>query len=201
MKRVSILFVCLICCLAKADVLNRQESSNQLKKVIYSGDASQLPQVVVGGHPYAVVPIPEINLTNMPSITVWVDPTVLYNDRPVGLMAADYDYLDNQNVILTNGICYLDWSGIFKNFKIIVVYEDTPATVNSSFKILSTTSSNQVVTLKWESVSGQLYGVDSSTNLLNWSPLASNLVATGSNYSFSTNATNPQKFFRAYRTP
>jgi hypothetical protein len=70
----TIVQVCLISLFVQAlhaQTLVRQESNNQIKKVVYSGDASQFPQITntYSGISYysAVVPVPEINLTNMPS--------------------------------------------------------------------------------------------------------------------------------------
>lgn len=69
------------------------------------------------------------------------------------------------------------------------------------FRLLSFTRSNLTVTLKWESVLGQPYRVESSTNLTAWSTLANNLVAAGTNYTFSTNLTDATRYFRIYRGP
>jgi endonuclease/exonuclease/phosphatase family metal-dependent hydrolase len=69
------------------------------------------------------------------------------------------------------------------------------------FKLLSLTRTNPAVTLKWESVFGQPYRVESSTNLTTWTTQANNLVATGTNLTYSTNLSGPQRFFRIYRQP
>jgi endonuclease/exonuclease/phosphatase family metal-dependent hydrolase len=72
---------------------------------------------------------------------------------------------------------------------------DTP------FRLLAISVSNQVVTLRWESESNRIYGVESSADLFSWSVLVSNLTATGTNLSFSTNVTSELNFFRVYRVP
>lgn len=69
------------------------------------------------------------------------------------------------------------------------------------FKLLSVARSNLTVMLRWESVLGQPYRVQSSTNLLTWTTLTANLVATGTNYTFSTNLNDAMRFFRVYRVP
>ena len=69
------------------------------------------------------------------------------------------------------------------------------------FKLLSFTRSNLTVTLKWQSVPGQPYRVESSTNLTTWSMLANNLLATGTNYTFSMNLNDATRFFRIHRVP
>ena len=69
------------------------------------------------------------------------------------------------------------------------------------FKLLSFTRTNLTVTLNWQSVPGQPYRVESSTNLTTWSMLANNLVATGVNFTYATNLSDATRFFRVYRVP
>jgi hypothetical protein len=40
-----------------------------------------------------------------------------------------------------------------------------------------------------------------SSDLVVWTPLASNLTATGADFTFTTNVPEAVKFFRAYREP
>lgn len=67
------------------------------------------------------------------------------------------------------------------------------------FKLLAITRSNLTVTLSWQSILGQPYRVESSTNLTTWNTLASNLTATGTSHIFSTNLNDATRFFRVYR--
>ena len=69
------------------------------------------------------------------------------------------------------------------------------------FQLLSIARSNPAVALTWQSVPGQPYRVEGSSNLVNWSALASNVVATGANCTFTTNLTDSLKFFRIHRGP
>jgi len=69
------------------------------------------------------------------------------------------------------------------------------------FKLLSITRTNPTVTLQWQSVFGQSYRVEASPNLTTWSLLESNLVATGTNFTYSTNLHEPTHFFRVSRAP
>ncbi len=69
------------------------------------------------------------------------------------------------------------------------------------FQLLSFTRSNLTVTLNWQSVPGQPYRVEGSTNLTTWSTLANNLVATGSTFTYATNLNDTARFFRVYRVP
>lgn len=69
------------------------------------------------------------------------------------------------------------------------------------FKLRSITRINPTVTLQWESVFGQPYRVESSPNLTTWTTQANNLVATGTNYTYSTNLNDAARYFRIYRLP
>ena len=69
------------------------------------------------------------------------------------------------------------------------------------FKLLSLTRTNPTVTLRWESVPGQPYRVEASTNLANWDPLSANLLANGTNHLFSTNLSEVDRWFRVSRIP
>jgi len=69
------------------------------------------------------------------------------------------------------------------------------------FSITSLTRSNQTATLTWQSVLGQPYRVDTSSNLTTWTALANNLVATNSSYTLATNVAENTRFFRVYRVP
>lgn len=72
---------------------------------------------------------------------------------------------------------------------------------NPPFRLLSIGVSNQTAALTWESVPGQAYRLDSSVDLNAWPTLASNLMATGAVYTFTTNLTDATRFFRVYRGP
>jgi hypothetical protein len=72
---------------------------------------------------------------------------------------------------------------------------------NVPFHLLAIGVTNQIVSLEWESASNRQYRVEGSSNLTTWTPLAADLVATGANFTFSTNVPADLKFFRIYRAP
>lgn len=73
---------------------------------------------------------------------------------------------------------------------------------SAPFKLLSFSRTNQTVTLRWESMVNRFYNLETSSNLANWTILASNLLSTGSNLDFSTNnLADPVKFLRVRRLP
>jgi endonuclease/exonuclease/phosphatase family metal-dependent hydrolase len=72
---------------------------------------------------------------------------------------------------------------------------------NVPFRLLTIGVTNQIVSLTWESASDRQYRVEASSNFTAWTPLAANLVATGANFTFSTNVPDDMKFFRIYRAP
>ena len=69
------------------------------------------------------------------------------------------------------------------------------------FRLISIARSNEAVALTWETVPGQPYRVDVSSNLSAWSVLTSNLLATNLSFTLNTNATGDPQFFRVYRVP
>jgi endonuclease/exonuclease/phosphatase family metal-dependent hydrolase len=72
---------------------------------------------------------------------------------------------------------------------------------NTPFRLLLIGRTNQNVSLKWESTASRQYHLDMSSDLVIWTPLASNLTATGADFTFTTNVPETVKFFRAYREP
>ncbi len=72
---------------------------------------------------------------------------------------------------------------------------------NGPFRLLSLGRTNQIVSLTWESQSNRSYRLEVSSNLMTWTPLASNLIATGADCTFQTNISDAPRFFRVYRTP
>jgi endonuclease/exonuclease/phosphatase family metal-dependent hydrolase len=72
---------------------------------------------------------------------------------------------------------------------------------NVPFRLLSIGVTNQIVSLKWESTSNRQYHVEVSSNLTAWTPLVTNLAATGTDFTFSTNVSGDVKFFRVRRAP
>lgn len=69
------------------------------------------------------------------------------------------------------------------------------------FRLLSVTHSNATVVLTWESVPGQPYAVEASSNLVTWNTAQSNLVANNFSLTFATNASGEMRFFRVRRGP
>jgi len=69
------------------------------------------------------------------------------------------------------------------------------------FRLLSLTRNDPAVTLQWESVPGQPYQVEVSSNLATWSVLADNLLATGTNFTLTTNLDAGASFFRVRSAP
>jgi endonuclease/exonuclease/phosphatase family metal-dependent hydrolase len=72
---------------------------------------------------------------------------------------------------------------------------------NTPFRLLSLGVTNQIISLKWESQNNRTYNIEVSTNLTTWTPLATNIATTTDTFSFTTNLTDPAKFFRVYRAP
>ena len=56
--------------------------------------------------------------------------------------------------------------------------------------------SNQIVTLQWQTIPGQKYQLESSTDLKTWNVEAANLIAALNTVTWSTNITQNLQFFR-----
>lgn len=69
------------------------------------------------------------------------------------------------------------------------------------FEVLSVSRSNSAVALNWQSVPGQLYAVESSPDLVNWTTFATNLMATNFSAVLNTNAPDVVQFFRVRKAP
>lgn len=75
---------------------------------------------------------------------------------------------------------------------------DTP------FKMLFLACSNQTITLSWESQLNRTFNLETSTDLINWTPFVTNLVTTtdAASCTFTTNhVSEPARFFRTSRAP
>jgi endonuclease/exonuclease/phosphatase family metal-dependent hydrolase len=72
---------------------------------------------------------------------------------------------------------------------------------NAPFRLLTIGMTNQIVSLTWESTSNRSYNIEVSSNLAVWMPLATNLTATGANFTFITNVPGDVQFFRVQRAP
>jgi hypothetical protein len=84
-------------------------------------------------------------------------------------------------------------------------YDDVGVTALSAqppmlpYKILAFTIQNQNATIEWETVATQLYSVQASPDLSTWTTIESNLLATGSSLTFSTNVSGSPQYFRIHR--
>jgi hypothetical protein len=91
----------------------------------------------------------------------------------------------------------IDSSNASDHLPVLMVFNNP---YDKTFQLTFFARTNPGVALKWESVPGQPYRVQISSNLTTWSVLASNLVATNYSYTFTTNnVPGSMKFFRIYR--
>jgi endonuclease/exonuclease/phosphatase family metal-dependent hydrolase len=72
---------------------------------------------------------------------------------------------------------------------------------DAPFKLLSVGVTNQTVSLQWESQNNRRFNIEASTNLISWTPLATNLSTTTDTFTFTTNLPDAAQFFRVYRAP
>lgn len=82
------------------------------------------------------------------------------------------------------------------HYPVLMVFQNP---YDKPFKLLSVTRTAPAVMLQWESVFGQPYRVEMSSNLTAWATLANQLVATSASFTFATNLTATPQFFRIFR--
>lgn len=69
------------------------------------------------------------------------------------------------------------------------------------FRLSTLLCSNETARLQWDTVRGQSYRVETSSNMVSWSFLAGPLVATNAQLMFATNLSGAMRFFRVLRQP
>lgn len=102
--------------------------------------------------------------------------------------------------ILTNPVPPLttnDSSLASDHLPVVVVFANP---YQAPFRLLSVTLTNSQTNLRWESVPGMKYSIEASSNLVVWTPFATNLVATGLTVSYTTNVNAPLQFYRVKRS-
>ena len=72
--------------------------------------------------------------------------------------------------------------------------EYTPPYAIDSFAL-----ANQTATIKWETVSNHIYGIEASSDLTNWSYFQLFLVATGNDMTVTNNVSGDPQYFRIHR--
>ena len=69
------------------------------------------------------------------------------------------------------------------------------------FQLTSFAFSNQVAHLNWQSAAQRQYRVEGSSNFVAWTALATNLMASGTNHTWTGIISASFQFFRVYREP
>jgi len=69
------------------------------------------------------------------------------------------------------------------------------------FRLQSIRVSDGSLSLSWETTPGRRYDVETSTDFKSWTRVATNLTASGTNFTWPTNAAESMEFFRIYRLP
>jgi len=84
---------------------------------------------------------------------------------------------------------------------VMMVFNNPFADQNPVYKIYSFSVSNQNATFKWAALATRAYNIEKSPDFTNWTNLKTNLVATGTNITFTTNIPFGSSFYRIYRAP
>ena len=96
------------------------------------------------------------------------------------------------------GLQVLDDRTASDHLPVLMVFKnpyDTP------FRLTSLVFSNHIARLNWPSVPQRVYRVEGSSNLIAWTPLATNLRASMTNFWWTGTVSAPRQFFRVERSP
>ena len=189
-------------------------TTNSLQPYLLTGDLNEDVDVPPGttGHPIQTL----TNGTGL-HLTTPLNPVTLsrLTHSIQGSLDRRFDYIMPNGLLLAN----ISTSQVFRTDVLtnlpptvltnddIVASDHLPVLMvfnnpyDKPFRLVSIARSNAETTVRWESIFGQPYRVDWSTNLFGWAPLASNIVATDAITAFTTNAIDDTRFFRVFRTP
>jgi endonuclease/exonuclease/phosphatase family metal-dependent hydrolase len=73
--------------------------------------------------------------------------------------------------------------------------------LNTPFRLVAFTRSNQTVCLTWEAGVNRQYWVEASSSLIAWTAASTNLIATTNRLSWSRRESEFQQFYRIHRAP
>ena len=130
MKKFVLAAVCFICVVGFSfgDVV-RQESTQELKKVVYTGNFSECPQVIYCDmYYYAKIVAPEITLGNMPIVQVYTwdndgwDSWEEIGDTLSG-DPSDLVFYTEGTILVHWKVTYERTSIYWNSFKIVIIYE------------------------------------------------------------------------------
>ncbi len=197
-------------------------STNKLHPYILSGDLNEdilRPETgsYVTGHPIQ-------RLLGAPTGLQFTSPTNPFTGAPTNDMTESiraskltvrFDYIMPNPLMFSNIVS----SQIFRTDKLFPV----PLNLNSNddriasdhlpvlmvfknpfqnpFQLLSVTRNDPALALNWQSVPGQQYNIEGSTDMVNWSVFATNLMATNFTQTFNTNAPASAQFYRVRKAP
>ncbi|MCW5555195.1 MAG: immunoglobulin domain-containing protein [Verrucomicrobiae bacterium] len=191
-------------------------TTNYLRPYLLTGDLNEDP-----ARPPASQPLTVQRLTSVPTglhLTTPINPFT-GEDLTFSIRAANltrrYDYILPCGLLFSNAAdaqvfrsdvltkpappALVDDSATASDHLPVMMVFNNP--YDKPFRLLSAVLADDAFTLTWESVPGQPYLVEVSSNLSAWTVAASNLTATGAQYSFSTNLGSQPQFFRVYRVP
>src|SRR5258706_5430620 len=158
---------------------------------------------------------PQTGLTLTTPLNPFTGANLTFSIQATGGLTKRYDYIMPSSLLLSN----ISGSQVFRTDLLtnppapLLTTDDKTASdhlpvfmtfsnpYDKPFQLTSLQHTGSSIALQWQSVQGQPYRIDASSNLVSWIPFASNLTATGSTFSFVTNNVNqPLQFFRVVRT-
>jgi len=191
--------------------------TNQFQPYLLSGDMNEDIDDPPSSHPQSIQRL--VNSATGLRLTTPVNPftqsNLTFSIQSVNGLSQRYDYIMPSGLLFSN----ISASQVFRTDLLInpppplLTNDDRTASdhlpvlmvfanpYDKPFRLTSVVRNGTSIALTWNSVLGQPYRLEGSSNLGTWKILANNLVATGGVFGFSTNLMDSDQFFRVYRMP
>jgi endonuclease/exonuclease/phosphatase family metal-dependent hydrolase len=193
-------------------------ATNALRPYILSGDLNEDINDPPASNPQSIQRL--ANASTGLKLTTPINPisgsALTFSIQAIGGLTRRYDYIMPNGLLFSN----VTSSQVFRtdlltnpppplltnddrtasdHLPVLMVFANPYA---KPFRLTSITrNSLGTLTLKWDSVPGQPYVVEASSNLASWTPFSGSLMATGGSVTFTTNSGTSISFFRVRRSP
>jgi endonuclease/exonuclease/phosphatase family metal-dependent hydrolase len=191
--------------------------TNAVQPYVLSGDMNEDVDNPPSSNPQSIQHLinPQTGLYLTTPLNPFTGTNLTFSIQATGGLTKRYDYIMPCSLLLSN----ISGSQVFRTDLLsnspppLLTTDDKTASdhlpvfmtfsnpFDKPFRLTSLQRTGSAISLQWQSIQGQPYRIDASSNLVSWFPFASNLTATGSTFSFVTNNLNQSlQFFRVVRT-
>jgi endonuclease/exonuclease/phosphatase family metal-dependent hydrolase len=192
-------------------------ANTSFRPYVLSGDMNEDINRPPSSHPHSIERL--VNAATSLQLTTPVNPIsgsdLTHSIQAVSGLNKRYDYIMPCGLLFSNIVS----SQIFRTDLLtnpppplqtnddVVASDHLPVSMvfanpyDKAFRLTSITANSPTLRVAWESVPGQIYRLEASPNLADWTVFANNLLATDSIVAFSTNSSDDVKFLRVHRGP